>query len=49
MDGTHAAVSLLTIGDLARRTGLPVRTIQYWSETGVVPEATAPRGRPPTL
>ncbi len=41
MDGTHAAASpLLSIGDLARRTGLPVRTIRYWSETGVVPEAT---------
>lgn len=40
MDGTQAAAPLLTIGDLARRTGLPVRTIRYWSETGIVPEAT---------
>ncbi len=44
MDGTHAAAPLLTIGDLARRTGLPVRTIRYWSETGVVPEATRSAG-----
>ncbi|MFG3496779.1 MerR family transcriptional regulator [Streptomyces sp. NPDC047886] len=32
---------LLTIGDLARRTGLPVRTIRFWSDNGVV----APTGR----
>ncbi|MGW0581078.1 helix-turn-helix domain-containing protein [Streptomyces sp. NPDC002920] len=32
------------MGDLARRTGLPVRTIRYWSETGVVPEATRSAG-----
>lgn len=44
MDGTQAAAPLLTIGDLARRTGLPVRTIRYWSETGVVPEATRSAG-----
>ncbi|GAB3806944.1 hypothetical protein GCM10027605_36060 [Micromonospora zhanjiangensis] len=25
---------LLTIGELARRTGLPVRTIRYWSDLG---------------
>lgn len=29
-----------TIGQLARRTGLPVRTIRFWSDAGVVP-ATA--------
>ncbi|WP_377274477.1 MerR family transcriptional regulator [Peterkaempfera sp. SMS 1(5)a] len=40
----QAAGPLLTIGDLARRTGLPVRTIRYWSETGVVPEATRSAG-----
>jgi DNA-binding transcriptional MerR regulator len=28
---------LLTIGELARRTGLPVRTIRFWSDVGVVP------------
>jgi DNA-binding transcriptional MerR regulator len=45
MDGTRAATSpLLTIGELARRTGLPVRTIRYWSEPGVVPEATRSAG-----
>jgi DNA-binding transcriptional MerR regulator len=31
----------LTIGQLARRTGLPVRTIRYWSDIGAVP----PSGR----
>ena len=35
---------LLTIGELARRTGLSVRTIRYWSETGMVPEATRSAG-----
>ncbi|SEN34992.1 helix-turn-helix domain-containing protein [Actinacidiphila rubida] len=45
MDGTHAAASpLLTIGDLARRTGLPVRTIRYWAEAGVVPESARSAG-----
>ncbi|WP_129840968.1 MerR family transcriptional regulator [Streptomyces sp. RFCAC02] len=28
---------LLTIGDLSRRTGLPVRTIRFWSDEGLVP------------
>lgn len=28
-----------TIGQLARRTGLPVRTIRFWSDIGVVPPA----------
>uniref|UniRef100_A0AAU2V1K6 MerR family transcriptional regulator n=1 Tax=Streptomyces sp. NBC_00003 TaxID=2903608 RepID=A0AAU2V1K6_9ACTN len=27
----------LTIGQLARRTGLPVRTIRYWSDIGALP------------
>lgn len=30
---------LLTIGRLSRRTGLPVRTIRYWSDLGAVPPA----------
>jgi DNA-binding transcriptional MerR regulator len=30
---------LLTIGELARRAGLPVRTIRFWSDTGVLPPA----------
>jgi DNA-binding transcriptional MerR regulator len=31
---------LLSIGELARRTGLPVRTIRFWSDAGVLPPAT---------
>jgi DNA-binding transcriptional MerR regulator len=31
-------VTLLTIGQLARRSGVPVRTIRFWSESGVLPE-----------
>jgi DNA-binding transcriptional MerR regulator len=30
---------LLSIGDLARRAGLPVRTIRFWSDAGVLPPA----------
>lgn len=30
---------LLSIGELAHRTGVPVRTIRFWSDTGVLPEA----------
>ena len=29
----------LTIGDLASRAGLPVRTIRFWSDTGALPPA----------
>jgi DNA-binding transcriptional MerR regulator len=29
--------TLLTIGQMARRLGLPARTIRYWSDVGVVP------------
>lgn len=32
---------LFTIGQLARRTNLPVRTIRFWSDSGVIP----PTGR----
>jgi DNA-binding transcriptional MerR regulator len=28
---------LLTIGELARRAGVPVRTIRFWSDSGLVP------------
>jgi DNA-binding transcriptional MerR regulator len=35
--------TLYSIGDLAQRTGLPVRTIRYYSDTGVLP----PTGRSP--
>jgi DNA-binding transcriptional MerR regulator len=31
--------ALLSIGELARRVGLPVRTIRFWSDTGMVPPA----------
>ncbi|MEU7857140.1 MerR family transcriptional regulator [Nonomuraea sp. NPDC049141] len=34
-------VELYTIGELARRTGLPVRTIRFWSDSGILP----PTGR----
>lgn len=30
---------LLTIGEMANRAGLPVRTIRFWSDTGLVPPA----------
>ncbi|MEV0188099.1 MerR family transcriptional regulator [Kitasatospora purpeofusca] len=33
MDGD----TLFTIGDLARRTGLTVKTIRFWSDSGIVP------------
>ncbi|MDX6328063.1 MAG: hypothetical protein QOI83_446 [Streptomycetaceae bacterium] len=33
MDGE----TLFSIGDLARRTGLPVKTIRFYSDLGVVP------------
>mgnify|MGYP001393290684 CR=1 FL=1 len=29
---------LLTIGQLARRSGVPVRTIRFWSDEGILPE-----------
>lgn len=29
--------TLRTIGELARLTGLPVKTIRFWSDVGVVP------------
>ncbi len=35
----HQRRTLLTIGQLARRTGLPVRTIRFWSDLGLVPPA----------
>jgi DNA-binding transcriptional MerR regulator len=33
------ATALLSIGELANRTGLPVRTIRFYSDSGVVPPA----------
>lgn len=35
---------LLTIGQLARRTGLPVRTIRFWSDREVAPPARRSAG-----
>jgi len=35
---------LLTIGQLARRTGVPVRTIRFWSDAGVLPETDRSSG-----
>ena len=32
------SVTLLTIGQLARRSGVPVRTLRFWSDAGVLPE-----------
>ncbi|MFD7404575.1 MerR family transcriptional regulator [Streptomyces sp. NPDC059866] len=39
-DGT----SLFTIGELARATGLTVRTIRYWSDEGALPPVTRSTG-----
>ena len=35
----HRMTALLSIGELASRTGLPVRTIRFYSDAGVVPPA----------
>jgi len=35
---------LLSIGELARRSGLAVRTIRFWSDTGVLPPAERTEG-----
>ena len=35
---------MLTIGQLARRSGVPVRTIRFWSDEGVLPETDRSRG-----
>jgi DNA-binding transcriptional MerR regulator len=36
--------ALLTIGQLARRSGVPVRTIRFWSDEGVLPETDRSSG-----
>ena len=36
---TATSTMRLTIGELSRRTGLPVRTIRFYSDAGVVPPA----------
>ncbi|WP_433507221.1 MerR family transcriptional regulator [Pseudonocardia halophobica] len=39
MTATHEGTDpLLTIGQLARRSGVPVRTIRFWSDEGLLPE-----------
>src|SRR4029078_9488634 len=30
----------LTIGELSRRTGVPLRTLRFWSDEGLFPPAT---------
>lgn len=40
MDGVSDRKALFTIGELSRRTGLPVRTIRFWSDEGVTPETS---------
>lgn len=35
---------LLTIGRLARRTGLPVRTLRFWSDEGAIPPVSRSAG-----
>jgi DNA-binding transcriptional MerR regulator len=35
---------LFTIGQLARRTGLPVRTIRFWSDSELIPPTTRSAG-----
>ena len=35
---------LLTIGELARRSGVPVRTLRFWSDEGVLPETDRSAG-----
>ncbi len=37
MEGVNDDGSFLSIGDLARRTGLPVKTIRYYADIGLVP------------
>lgn len=35
---------MYTIGELARRAGVPVRTVRFWSDEGVLPPTTRSRG-----
>ncbi len=41
---TDDGTGLLTIGELARATGLSVRTIRYWSDEGALPPVTRSAG-----
>jgi DNA-binding transcriptional MerR regulator len=38
------SAELFTIGQLARRTGVPARTIRFWSDAGLVPAAARSPG-----
>ncbi|MYV49206.1 MerR family transcriptional regulator [Streptomyces sp. SID2888] len=40
----NGSTGLFTIGELARATGLTVRTIRYWSDEGALPPVTRSRG-----
>ena len=42
--GRMTETTLLTIGQLARRSGVPVRTIRFWSDEGVLPETDRSTG-----
>ncbi len=37
-------MTMLSIGQLARRSGVPVRTIRFWSDEGVLPETERSHG-----
>jgi DNA-binding transcriptional MerR regulator len=39
-----AMTTMLTIGQLARRSGVPARTIRFWSDEGVLPETDRSAG-----
>ncbi|MGV9510281.1 MerR family transcriptional regulator [Streptomyces tendae] len=41
---TDDGTDLMTIGELARTTGLTVRTIRYWSDEGALPPVTRSAG-----
>ncbi len=43
-DPSHDGTGLFTIGELARATGLTVRTIRYWSDEGVLHLVTRSSG-----
>ncbi|MFE3055960.1 MerR family DNA-binding transcriptional regulator [Nocardia sp. NPDC059239] len=40
----HEDTDLFTVGQLAQRTGLPGRTIRFWSDIGAVPPVARSRG-----
>lgn len=44
MDDVNENGTLLTIGELARRTGMPVKTIRYYADIGLVPPTERSHG-----